>query len=453
MNRPNIVYLNSHDTGRYVQPYGHAVATPHLQRFAEEGVLFRNAHANAPTCSPSRAALLTGRHAHEVGMLGLCHRGFGLTDYDQHLSRFLQRHGYTSVQAGIQHVAPWDAAQQVVGYDEVLETSGPRTPADAAEGWLRRRPPGGAPFFLEVGFFETHRTNGRDVQWHNGDNSPLGGPRHVRPPAPLPDTPEVRRDFADYAASAGRLDAQIGQVLRALADAGHEGNTIVVITTDHGLAFPKMKGTLTDHGTGVMLMMRGPHPSLRGGRVVDAMVQHLDVFPTLCDATGLTPPDGLAGRSLQPLLDGDGDEPLHEAIFAEVTYHAAYEPKRSVRTARWKYIRHFDPDWTRPVLPNVDPSVSKDVLMDAGWHEAEVPREQLFDLVLDPNEAHNLAGDARHRDTLDDLRRRLDDWMVRTDDPLRHGAVPLPPGADCNPRAGRQPSEPPLTFPDGGDAP
>ena len=92
--RPNILYIHSHDTGRYVQPYGHAIPTPHIQRLAEEGVLFRKAFCAAPTCSPSRASLLTGQHAHNSGMLGLAHRGFKLNDYKQHWLYTLRGLGY-----------------------------------------------------------------------------------------------------------------------------------------------------------------------------------------------------------------------------------------------------------------------------------------------------------------------------------------------------------------------
>ncbi|NLF01445.1 MAG: sulfatase-like hydrolase/transferase, partial [Anaerolineales bacterium] len=90
MNRPNILYIHSHDTGRYVQPYGHAIATPNIQRLADEGILFRRAFSAAPTCSPSRAALLTGQCAHSSGMLGLAHRGFCLNDVRQHLVHTLR---------------------------------------------------------------------------------------------------------------------------------------------------------------------------------------------------------------------------------------------------------------------------------------------------------------------------------------------------------------------------
>src|SRR5712692_8336643 len=95
-NRPNIIYIHSHDTGRYLQPYGHAVPAPNLQRLAGQGVLFRQAFSAAPTCSPSRASLLTGQYAHSNGMLGLAHRGFSLNDYHQHIVHTVRRAGYSS---------------------------------------------------------------------------------------------------------------------------------------------------------------------------------------------------------------------------------------------------------------------------------------------------------------------------------------------------------------------
>src|SRR4051812_3717467 len=115
---PNIVYIHSHDSGRYLQPYGHAVPTPHLQRLASQGVLFRQAFSGAPTCSPSRAVLLTGQYAHQCGMLGLAHRGFALNDYKKHLVHALRSAGYQSVLAGIQHVA---AKPETIGYDVLLK--------------------------------------------------------------------------------------------------------------------------------------------------------------------------------------------------------------------------------------------------------------------------------------------------------------------------------------------
>ena len=139
-----------------------------------------------------------------------------------------------------------------------------------------------------------------------------------------------------------------------------------------------------------MMIMRGPGP-FAGGKVIDAPVTHLDVYPTLCEVAEVEPPDWLQGSSLMPLLRGEVER-LHEATFAEMTYHAAYEPQRSVRTERWKYIRRFD-DYPGPVLANCDDSASKQVWLDAGWGERTVAREQLYDLVLDPAEMDNLVAD------------------------------------------------------------
>src|SRR5690606_25386251 len=104
LDRPNIVYFHSHDTGRYIRPYGHALDTPNYQRLAEEGLLFRQAYPSAPTCSPSRAGLLTGQTPHAAGMLGLAHRGFRLNDPTRHLATTLRDAGYSTTLAGVQHV-------------------------------------------------------------------------------------------------------------------------------------------------------------------------------------------------------------------------------------------------------------------------------------------------------------------------------------------------------------
>jgi hypothetical protein len=127
----------------------------------------------------------------------------------------------------------------------------------------------------------------------------------------------------------------------------------------------------------------------------------------------------------------DEREQVHDAIFAEVTYHAAYEPQRAVRTRRWKYIRRFD-QYPSPVLPNCDDSVSKDLLIRYDWCGQVNPVEELHDLIFDPNEARNIAYDPSATITLEEMRRRLDDWMRSTNDPLLHGWVAAPSGCELN---------------------
>jgi len=315
MRHPNILYLHSHDTGRYIQSYGHAVPTPNIQRLAEEGVLFRQAFCTAPTCSPSRASLLTGLWAHSSGMIGLAHRGFSLNDYKQHLLHTLRKAGYYSALIGVQHIAP---DPTLIGYDQVVELENCRAEkaAPAAVDFLSHAPP--RPFFLSVGFFETHRPF--------PPPGPKEDPRYCLPPHPLPDTPQTREDMAAFKASARILDQGMGAVLEALEAHGLAEDTLVICTTDHGLAFPGMKCKLTDHGIGVMLILRGSG-GFTGGRVCDAMVSQVDLFPTLCELLEIERPAWLQGRSMMPLIRGETKQ-IHDEIFAEVTYHAAYEPQR-----------------------------------------------------------------------------------------------------------------------------
>jgi len=422
MTPPNILYLHSHDTGRAIQPYGHPVATPHLQQLAEQGMLFRHAFAAAPTCSPSRAALLTGQCAHSSGMLGLAHRGFVLHDYHQHLLHTLRPAGYYAALFGMQHIARDPA---VIGYDHVWVTSSRvESVAPTVATFLAHAP---QPFFLAVGFFETHRPF----------PDPGDGPHYCRPPAPLPDTPAIRQDVAAFHGAARVLDSGVGVVLEALDQHGLADNTLVIATNDHGMAFPGMKCTLTDHGIGVALIMRGPG-GFTGGRISDALVSQIDLFPTICDVIGIARPPWLQGHSLLPLVRAETRE-INDAIFAEVTYHAAYEPQRAVRTQRWKYIRRFEAG--RPVLPNVDDSPSKDVWLAHGWAEHVLAMEQLYDLIFDPNEADNRADDLAVRPVLDDMRRRLKHWMQTTNDPLLRGPVPLPPDAVANDPDDRSPDD------------
>jgi len=419
--KPNILYLHSHDTGRYIQPYGYAVPTPRLQQFAEEGVLFRKAFCTNPTCSPSRAALLTGMYPHANGMLGLSHLGGRLKDYRRHLSHFLCDHGYVTALCGTQHETEDTCGD--LGYEIVTTRAQGETQEEQAESVLadwKRQPPG-KPFFLSCGFSLTHRTARTEegVEWHNGAASPQGDPRYVRPPTVLPDTPEIRRDFADFIVATGRLDRAMGRVLDALDANGLAGNTLVIITTDHGIAFPHMKCNLTDHGTGVMLMMRGPQ-GWSGGKVVDALVSHVDIFPTLCEIIDVPGPDDLQGYSLMPLLEGT--PAIRDKVFAEVNWHAAFEPMRSVRTQCYRYIRRYEPR-PGPVLPNCDDSVSKNYLRERGWDRRATPAEALYDLVFDPAESCNQAGNPDYAGILADMRGRLDRWMRDTGDPLAEGRL------------------------------
>ena len=237
--------------------------------------------------------------------------------------------------------------------------------------------------------------------------------------------------MADYVRAAAEFDYSIGAVMEALDRTGLAENTLVIATTDHGIDFPGMKCTLTDHGLGVLLICRGPG-DFTGGRVLDGLVSHVDIFPTLCDLLDIEPPEWLQGVSFLPMVRGD-TKFVREEIHGEVTYHGVYEPTRCVRTERWKYIRRFDDvlpphsaeggAWPRTSpferpLPNTGPGVSRNVLIDYGAGDRLPPAEELFDLVMDPMERINLADDPKFERVLTHMRSRLTRWMTESEDTL-----------------------------------
>lgn len=439
----NLLYLHAHDAGRYLQPYGFAAPTPNLQRLAEQSVVFRNAHSAAPTCSPSRAALLTGRSPHATGMLGLAHRGFALNHPEQHLAAYLGQQGWQTALAGIQHLHRGDGGD--CPYSVTM-------PADKSAGWtahdssvanhacefLNQPAQAGvaAPFFLDCGFWYPHRPF---PELDSASPASVAAAKDfVAPPFGSVDSPETRVDTARFLAALEHMDHCLGRVLEALEAGPHRDDTLVIFTVDHGIAFPGHKCQLTDRGTGVALMVRLPGGQSKPG-LRDALVSHLDVFPTICDLAGIESPDWLEGVSLRALLESDREAELRDEVFSEVTYHAGYEPQRSIRTQTHRLVRRFDEDH-RPVPANVDDSATKSVLIDAGWLDRSRSSVALYDLQLDPEELENRADDPSLAGVRADLEHRLESWMGSTDDPLLRGPVPAPVDAIVDPREQISPS-------------
>jgi len=429
---PNIIYFHMHDAGRYIQPYGRAITTPVMQAAAERGTLFRDCHCITPSCSASRSALLTGYPPHKNGMLGLAHRGWKLHDYGKHVVTPLKQQGYVTAMSGFQHVARGPDGTDAIGYDHVLTEKA--TYADATQHAIDFiNQDHGKPFFLDVGYGAPHRA-GEGFSKPDVLNPPAD-PRYIKVPDPLPDNAVTRADMATYCDAVQGTDQAIGRVLEALEKSDHGDNTIVIITTDHGIAFPEMKCNLTQHGTGVHLTLLGP--GVPEGEVCDSLCTHMDVFPTVFDLAGLEPCDWWEGASLVPAMNGEGQK-VHEQVFGEVTYHASYEPMRSVRTKDYLYIRRFEPRIT--TLPNCDDSPSKTWMYHAGWNEMPHASEELYDLQLDPQERANVAEQARYADTLEHLHGVLKQRMEDGNDPLLDGPVALSPDGIATPYDDYSPS-------------
>lgn len=422
----NIIYIHCHDAGRYLGPYGNNIETPNLCNFAAQAVTFRQAYSAAPTCSPSRAALLTGMTAHQAGMLGLAHRGFSLNDNRQHLAVFLAEHGYQTALSGIQHEWAFNGPQPP--YEVIIPHGAPEDREDVrsdlrigrnAATFLRDRTDE-RPLFLSVGFYYPHRILPPPDERFPADHAPI--------PAPLPDVPAVREDMAAYQTAAWWMDKAFGEVWLALQETGMAEDSLILFTTDHGIPFPKMKANLTDHGMGVAFILKAPDEKVPG-RACDALISQLDFFPTVCDYTGLPTPKWCLGESLRPLMQDKPGATGRDEVFSEVNFHGGYEPKRAIRTQRYKYIRNYETEKFHPALCNIDPSPSKSWVLDQKLLPAPVAEEELYDLWQDPNESNNRATDPALADTLHELRGRLERWMKKSADPLLAGPIVPPEGA------------------------
>ncbi|GAB3670684.1 sulfatase family protein [Halopiger thermotolerans] len=446
--RPTIVLVHCHDLGKFLGCYGAAVDTPRIDAFAADGVRFDRHFVTAPQCSPSRSSLQTGRYPHQNGMLGLAHGEWELDSAERLLPELLGEAGYETHLFGLQHVTEH---LERLGYDRI-HANRPLTPdtppsthesaraRDVAAEFADFLEAGGydAPFFASVGFFELHRVAG-DGFGFESDRYGAPDPATVELPPFLPDRPGIRSDVAGMHGMLAAIDDGVGTVLDALEDAGLADETLVVFTTEHGLAMPRAKGSCFDRGIEAALLLRGPGVA-DDGLVVDDLVSNVDVFATLLEfADAPRPERTVAGRSVVPLL-ADGANEADEAdaatdrgyeprdhVFAEMTWHDRYNPIRAVRTDRWKYVRNV---WRLPAV-----SLTRDVYCsDAGREVREEcygerrPYAQLYDLEVDPLEERNLLADGEPADAdalaaHDRLRAILREWMERTDDPLLEGPV------------------------------
>jgi len=421
MSLPNILIITTHDTGRFIEPYGvTTVETPNLARLAAEGARF-NAYTTAPQCSPSRASLTTGRYPHANGTMGLTHRDFmwDLHPGEQTIPQVLRTVGYRSGHWGIEHAA---RDPQRIGNDLYDETRDIDEIVAGVSSFIdadRER-----PFVVQVGFGETHRVGAR------GDTGPgqgFGGTPDTRKgitvPPYLVNGEETRADLADFQDCVRRADTQIGRLVALLEDRHILDDTLVLYVSDHGIPFPRAKCTLYDPGIEISLIGRLPGTSLANGAAPPGMASILDVLPTLIDLTGAPPPANLHGTSLLPLAATA--TPGHAEIFVEKTYHSYYDPMRGLRTNRWKLIRNFETGVGVEIPSDIAGSGAYRDLADRlqPSHHVDV---ELYDLENDPNEQTNLAGKPAVTETQTRLTEHLSTWMTTTNDPLLEGPVPSP---------------------------
>jgi arylsulfatase A-like enzyme len=351
-------------------------------------------------------------------MLGLAHAPFDwrLHPGVRYLAAHLKAAGWSTHHVGVQHVIR-DTPEHVrsLGFDSHAASHAPADEVAAVAVDLLTRLD--RPFFLNVGFEEPHR----DAQGRFKTHPPYDA-RGVEVPGYLPDTPEAREEMAELQGAIHAMDRGVGRILDALAARPDAEDTWVVFTTDHGLALPRAKASMYDPGVAVALLMRWPARGLVGGRVEEALTSHVDLLPTLLEGLGLPLPGDLHGRSLWPRLQGGAYDP-RELVFAEKTFHTAYEPMRMVRDARYKLIVNLEVD-----ILNVPGDVLRSPVTARMVDEIAVERPplELYDLEDDPDERRNRIDDPALADVRARLSEALVDWMRRTGDPLLDGPVASP---------------------------
>ncbi len=425
MNRPNIILMICHDIGQHINCYGvSTVNTPSIDRLAEQGVMFTNSFCTSPSCSPSRASIFTGRYPHNNGVMGLSHNEFAwdLNPGEKHLCNLLGEVGYKTALIGMQHEVP---DSHTIGFDFLDELHGPKTNLampceDVAEKTIRyldNSANDSKPFYLQVGFYEPHRKF--DFGGATPDDS-----KGVFVPPYIKDEPSARNEFAEYQGIIRKVDASIGKILEAVDQKGLSDNTIIIYTADHGIPFPRAKCSLYDPGIVVPFIIRWHERGWAGGRRYTQIISNIDYVPTLLDALAVDVPDNIQGKSFCSLLD-NGDYQPRDEIFAEMTYHDYYDPRRAIRTNKYKLIANFTTAFFfMSPSQSYRPATITNKPVEPMW--AYHPHLEMYDLELDPLEEKNIIDDDKYSQVKGQLCTRLTEWMEKTQDPLLKGAVTSP---------------------------
>jgi uncharacterized sulfatase len=447
-DRPNILLAIADDWSfPHASIYGATfVNTPAFDRVAREGVLFRNAFTATPGCSPSRAALLTGQHSWRLREAGTHASSFprDLAVYPD----ILEKNGYFVGACGKAwgpgnfRISGWERNPAGPNFAVRLENPPPGIGntdyAASFEAFLKQRP-AGQPFCFWYGCTEPHRTYDKGSGQRSGKRL-----ADVQVPGFLPDTPEVRSDLLDYALEIEHFDAHLGKMLATLEKSGELDNTLIVVCSDNGMAFPRAKANLYEYGTHMPLAIRWP-AKVQPGRRVGDFASQVDLAPTILAAAGLPVPPDMTGNNLLPVLvreaGRDGDM-LFDHVYLARERHSSSRPRnlgypcRAIRTPDYLYIRNFKPDlWPagdpqtadgKSAYHDIDGSPTLSFLV-AGQNDpklkrfldlavAKRPAEELFVIKDDPETLRNVANQPQHAQILAHLRQRLEAFLTKTGD-------------------------------------
>jgi len=412
-------------------------ATPNIDRLAAEGIRFERGHVTTAACQPSRQVWMTGRYPHRNGAMGYEPIAANVPTLQEQLGRA----GYLNGILGkVKHLAPrekfrWD---YVVEGADLGEGRDPTRYREASKRFFERAIAERRPFALVANSHDPHRPfagSWRDRRWTLlGRGSYPAPKRRFRPdevevPGFLPDLRRVRAEIARYHASVHRCDETVGEILSALDDSDLRETTLVVFMSDHGMSFPFAKTNCYLHSTNVPWIARWPGTAAPGTVDATHFVSGIDFMPTILDAAGLPPVDGLDGRSFLPLLRGGAQEGRDEVytVFTSTSAGRAY-PMRCLQNRRHGYIFNAWADGKRVLLNESMGGATYRAMVAAARRDPLVAArvelfrhrvpEELYDLERDPSALRNLAGDDAHAEVLAGMRRKTLVLMESTADPL-----------------------------------
>ncbi len=428
--RPNILFCLADDWGwPHAGAYGdEVVKTPAFDRLATEGVLFQHAFISSPSCTPSRNAVLTGQQFYRLGQGANLH---STLDVKHPNFMFLLRDaGY---QIGHWRKAWGPGDWKAGGYEQ-----SPCGPSSSFSEFMKSRDTS-RPFCFWFGTSDPHRP------YAKGSGREAGIPvDKVHVPSFFPDDEQVRSDIADYYFEVQRWDSDVNEAIKQLEAEGELDNTIIAMSGDHGMPFPRSKGNLYDWGARIPLAIRWGD-RVNPGRVITDFVSTTDLAPTFLEAAGVRVPNAMTGKSLVPVLQSDEDgrvDPERDfMVFGRERHVPAQKmpsmagyPSRAIRTDGWLLILNLEPDrWPAGVpkgashpmdqYPDCDNGPTKQVIARApesrhyGLCFAKRGEVELYDCAADPDQVNNLAGQSKYKKVVDDLRRRLAGYLAETADP------------------------------------
>jgi N-sulfoglucosamine sulfohydrolase len=421
--RPNIIWVVLDDASPTLGCYGDTQAiTPNLDRLAREGARFTRAFTHAPVCAPSRSGLITGMYPTTIGSH---HMRSKLINPPETFISLLRQAGYYVAWPG---KTDFNFDQQ----DPNARTAGVAPPPgsfDSRANWLNAEPPK-QPFFGYLNLGVTHESQVRaNAEQHAKNTARLKpgefhDPKKMRIPAFYPDAPEVRKDLAQYYDLLTAADYQVGDVLAWIDKHGIAEETIVIVFSDHGRGMPRSKRWIYDSGTRVPLLVRSPR-EIKPGTVRDDLVAFVDFAPTMLSLAGAEIPTRMQGQ----VFLGNKRAKEREYIYAaRDRMDETFDRIRAVRDKRYKYIRNFHPElpYAQRIAYNEEnPTMQVWRKLSAEgklsgapalFFAPAKPKEELYDTEVDPDEVKNLAADPKYRQTLDRMRKAMDDWIRTTKD-------------------------------------